>query len=226
MIETAEGPPSDADVLSMLRQRSRQEPRVKVPRRMADRKAFEEVLDTYTEDQAKAEASRCLRCDLMCSVCASVCPNRAFFTYRTVPLVSSVDNRSLEVSQSFQTAVLTDFCNECGNCATFCPTAGGPYRHKPRLYVTRSEFEEQNDNAFFISHDGEEWAVEARTAGETAKLTLGEQLHFELRGAGISLDPDTLQVVDGAGGDGDVELCFDMLVLLRGLRGSMGHLPF
>ena len=34
--------------------------------------------------------------------------------------------------------MLTDFCNECGNCVTFCPTSGEPYRDKPRLYLDRA----------------------------------------------------------------------------------------
>ena len=30
-----------------------------------------------------------------------------------------------------------DFCNECGNCTTFCPTSGAPYRDKPRFWIDR-----------------------------------------------------------------------------------------
>ena len=211
--------PSEADVTAMLRQRSRLEPRVPVPRREADTTTFEEILATYTEDDAQSEAGRCLRCDLMCSVCTSVCPNRAFFTYRT-------PQGTLEVSQSLQTAVLTDFCNECGNCATFCPTAGRPYQDKPRLYLSRSEFEGEKDNAFFVTRTGNQWAIEARSAGETAKLTLGDLLSFESPGVTLSLDPESCRVVEGDPGQGDLELCFGMLALLRGVESSMSHLPF
>ncbi len=60
------------------------------------------------------------------------------------------ERQAYRAEQSLQIAVLTDFCNECGNCETFCPTAGEPYRDKPRLYLDRAEFEAQSDNAFML----------------------------------------------------------------------------
>ncbi len=71
------------------------------------------------------------------------------------------------VEQRLQVAVLTDFCNECGNCATFCPTAGAPYRDKPRLYLDRADFEAQQDNAFMILGAT---AIETRAGGETLRV--------------------------------------------------------
>ncbi len=59
------------------------------------------------------------------------------------------------IEQGPQVAVLTDACNECGNCVTFCPTADRPWRDKPRLYLNREEFEAQTDNAFmFLTVEG------------------------------------------------------------------------
>ena len=52
-----------------------------------------------------------------------------------------VQGHSYGLDQEEQVAILTDFCNECGNCATFCPTAGRPYADKPRLYLRRAEAE-------------------------------------------------------------------------------------
>jgi len=71
-------------------------------------------------------------------------------------------------------AVLADLCNECGNCTTFCPTSGAPYRDKPRLYVNREDFEAQADNAFMIFHDGNNWAIDARYDGTTEHLELND----------------------------------------------------
>ena len=51
------------------------------------------------------------------------------------------ERTAFRVEQSLQIAVLTDFCNECGNCVTFCPPSGVPYRDKPRLYLDRADFE-------------------------------------------------------------------------------------
>ncbi len=40
--------------------------------------------------------------------------------------------------QTVQTLNIADFCNECGNCATFCPTAGAPYQDKPRFWIDQA----------------------------------------------------------------------------------------
>ena len=33
-----------------------------------------------------------------------------------------------------------DYCNECGNCATFCPTSGAPYKDKAKFHVSAQSF--------------------------------------------------------------------------------------
>ena len=50
--------------------------------------------------------------------------------------------RPFAVDQTVQTLNIADFCNECGNCTTFCPTAGAPYRDKPRFWIDREGFQE------------------------------------------------------------------------------------
>jgi putative selenate reductase len=204
----------------MLKHRTRLAPRVPVPHRELDCKSFEETIGTYSEDEARAEASRCLRCDLLCSVCASVCPNRAFFTYE---LPSSAHDAT--AAQRFQTAVLTDFCNECGNCATFCPTAGRPYQDKPRLYLARGEFEAQRDNAYMISGTHGSWRIEARVGGETHELRWDEQLRYSCPAGAATFDPETFEPLDGPTAL-DLRICTTMWTLLRGITGSMGHLPW
>ena len=182
---------ADTGVAQMLRRRSQRQWRVRAPERpVAQRQNFSEVMLTYTPEQARAEAARCLDCHTYCSICVGVCPNLALFTYRS-------DDRD----QPFQVAVLADLCNECGNCTTFCPTAGAPYRDKPRLYLNRDDFEAQSDNAFIISRNANTWAIEARRNGETQ--------HLEL---------DARQA-DSVAGDAD------MITLLNGVRRSMPFLP-
>ena len=85
------------------------------------------------------------------------------------------------MAQAFQVAVLTDFCNECGNCTTFCPTAGQPYRDKPRLYLDRQEFEAQQDNAFMVFRKRDQWAMEARWQGATHRIELNGELDYKGR---------------------------------------------
>ena len=71
------------------------------------------------------------------------------------------------VDQRLQVAVLTDFCNECGNCVTACPTSGRPYVDKPRLYLDRADFEAQASNAFMLVGDG---TIEGRFDGATHRV--------------------------------------------------------
>ena len=61
--------------------------------------------------------SQCRTCDVICEVCAEVCPNRANVAI-TVP--GFADPR--------QIVHMDGLCNECGNCGTFCPHAGLPYK--------------------------------------------------------------------------------------------------
>ena len=157
------------DHTELLRRRARVEPRVEIPHlEPAKRNGFAEVVITLLQADAQREASRCLDCDIMCSTCDSVCPNRAIFTYQAPPQSLSIpqlkiengelvngDTTSYRVTQGPQVAVLTDACNECGNCVTFCPTSDRPWRDKPRLYLDRGDFEAETDNAFmFITHKG------------------------------------------------------------------------
>ena len=169
---------------------------------LAERHDFREVVLTYDEAQARAEAARCLDCDRYCSLCVGVCPNLALLTYETDP-----GDAATTVRQRYQVAVLADLCNECGNCRTFCPTAGAPYRDKPRLYLDHREFEAEHDNAFMISRENGGWAIEARFDGRTRRVEVDGQLDY------AGGDP----VTDGPGAA--------MYVLLRGLRRSLPEFP-
>jgi putative selenate reductase len=207
---------------------------------------FNETTLTYTVEQAKAEASRCLDCHKICSLCVGVCPNMALMTYRSEPFtvqlptlrvsgdeVVTDEATEFRADQGFQIAVLTDFCNECGNCTTFCPTAGEPYRDKPRLYLDREDFEAQEDNAFMLMRDGDTVVVEARWGGETHRLELNGELRYTSPAFQARLDPGDFSLVEvvlreAASNDQvlTLEPCASMYVLLRGLSESMPHLPW
>ena len=47
---------------------------------------------------------------------------------------------TFKVRQGNQIFNIGDFCNECGNCDTFCPTSGAPYKTKPHFYLTEESF--------------------------------------------------------------------------------------
>jgi putative selenate reductase len=60
-----------------------------------------------------------------------------------------------EIAREEQWAVWAGFCNECGNCDTFCPEQGGPYRAKPRFFGSRAEFEAAAPcDGFLIEEEG------------------------------------------------------------------------
>jgi len=71
-----------------------------------------------------------------CNFCVTVCPNDAFFKVPTPDtLAAEVDDAGRQ-----QYLVLSELCNECGNCLTFCPENGDPAVIKPRLYLDESRF--------------------------------------------------------------------------------------
>ena len=51
----------------------------------------------------------------------------------------------MNIEQENQIFNIGDFCNECGNCNTFCPTSGAPYKTKPKFYLTKESFNSEND---------------------------------------------------------------------------------
>ena len=158
----------DVDVAELLRRKSRRQWRTPAPELPLDeRGGFDEVVLTFDQEQARAEAARCLDCDAFCGLCVSVCPNLAIQTYEIDPAASGQHQR-------YQVAVIADLCNECGNCTTFCPTSGRPYRDKPRLFIDRAEFERQDENAFMLFAGEDGWSMDARVRGATHRVSLGK----------------------------------------------------
>jgi putative selenate reductase len=87
------------------------------------------------------ESVRCLGCDALCLKCVEVCPNRA--------------NTYVPVRDGFRDAVqivhLDALCNECGNCATFCPWDGKPYADKLTVFVREDDFRGSTNPGFFVN---------------------------------------------------------------------------
>ena len=88
-----------------------------------------------------------------CNDCVLVCPNGAFFAIETPPRSTESADLAIErgalvvrparfeVEREAQWVLYAGFCNECGNCDTFCPEAGGPWRVKPRFYGSRADYD-------------------------------------------------------------------------------------
>ena len=88
-------------------------------------------------ESAKREGDRCLVCNTVCQVCADVCPNRANV------VIALPDGRR-------QILHVDRMCNECGNCAVFCPYDSAPYKEKFTLFHDRAGFDESPDNQGFL----------------------------------------------------------------------------
>ncbi|NCA82946.1 MAG: putative selenate reductase subunit YgfK [Opitutae bacterium] len=207
-VEPAEEPmrcTGGLDLAAELKKQAIRIPRVAIPELpLSQRTGLDEVIRTLSTEAAQAEAARCMRCDRFCSLCTSVCPNQAFLTYQSRPFAAELATWTVTggqvvagkrvkfaAVQASQTAVLTDYCNECGNCATFCPTAGRPYQDKPRIYAHKGEFEAQADNAFRITGAGASRKIAGRFAGATHTLApQGAGFVYRAPGLSVALDAD------------------------------------
>lgn len=87
------------------------------------------------------EASRCLACDQVCNKCVEVCPNRA-------NIAITVNGN---FKDKFQILHIDGMCNECGNCETFCPHQGSPYKDKFTLFWNKEEFEKSSNDGLYLS---------------------------------------------------------------------------
>ncbi len=173
---------------------TRAEQRVKASRRVYGarlpvipielRTSFEMVHPTLSEEQAKEEASRCLYCSDICDVCVTVCPNLANVSidakpfeikYPVVRFVSGkveiIERKTFRAQQATQIINIGDFCNECGNCNTFCPTAGAPYKTKPKFYLTEESFNAE-DNCYYLSGN----VLKFKRDGKTLEAKFSENL--------------------------------------------------
>ena len=243
-----DGPP---DLEALVVRRARRAYRVPISVSALDRRAgFEETVLGYSAEEAVREASRCLDCDQVCSLCVGVCPNMALATYLMAPVradlpVLAIANGGVVANgstpfvaaQRLQIAVLTDLCNECGNCVTACPTSGRPFVDKPRLYLDRADFEAQSTNAFMLLGGG---VMEARVDGQTHRLAAhapdaadgrGGRIEYTAPGFRAVLDRDTFALVEAtpmAAVEGEIlslQPAAVMATLLAGVTGSLPHIP-
>jgi len=124
----------------------------------------DESLYLYKKGQVSLEPAnvpdwRCLGCPTVCEVCADVCPNRA--------------NVVIHVPGKCQAQVIhvDGMCNECGNCAVFCPYTGRPYRVKFTLFWTEEDFADSTNEGFLMVEDD---SVKIRLDGQEQTVKIDE----------------------------------------------------
>lgn len=95
-----------------------------------------------TDDEISAETKRCLECNFICNKCVEVCPNRANISIK----VPGFDNEN-------QILHLDGLCNECGNCETFCPYDGAPYKDKFTLFWNDEDMKVNGNDGFLLTSE-------------------------------------------------------------------------
>ena len=109
------------------------------------------------------EAARCVECSYLCTKCVEVCPNRANV---------AIDLRDTGLfDDPFQILHVDAYCNECGNCATFCPHMGEPYLKKFTLFSREDDFESSTNSGFIVDGDN----VKIRLSGEIIEGKLNDE---------------------------------------------------
>ena len=237
--------PTTEDLASLIARRARREYRVAARfSPLTVRNNFNETMLTYTTEEAQTEASRCVDCDTICSLCVGVCPNMALMTYNTDAFATNVPSFVVEdgtlveqgrmpfrVDQPYQIAVLSDFCNECGNCVTACPTSGKPYQDKPRLYLNREEFNAEASNAFMMKKDGDTAVLLSRFDGETHQMSINGAVEYSSPTVAATFD-DSFELVSATPGDAVADgeavsliAAATMFAVWKGLDQSMPQIP-
>ncbi len=59
---------------------------------------------------------------------------------RSTDALDTADAGVLKIEKKHQIANFADWCNECGNCDTFCPEYGGPFIQKPSFFANRQNW--------------------------------------------------------------------------------------
>ncbi len=110
---------------------------------------------------AARENERCLGCSKVCENCVDVCPNRANIAI------------SVPGMKKQQVLHLDKMCNECGNCAVFCPYASSPYKDKFTVFSSEADFVDSENQGFLVL-DADAGKVKIRFAGKVYESALGE----------------------------------------------------
>jgi putative selenate reductase len=123
---------------------------------------------------------------ITCDKCVPVCPNDANFTYplpaqdfgftdyEVAPngtIAPIGEPRRFVIEKGMQIANYVDYCNECGNCDTFCPEYGGPFIEKPTFFGTHEGFlRHSGHDGFHVEWSGDSPTIHGRIKGAVYRL--------------------------------------------------------
>jgi len=131
--------------------------------------------DYETKPQKKNEPPPLFDCrsqdmpyQYLCEICAEVCPNRANI---------AVLVRETGKIQNCQIVHIDNMCNECGNCAVFCPYDGRPYKDKLTIFACEEDFNESENLGFF--KNGEDYMVRLKDKSVVKYKNKGKNIPHE-----------------------------------------------
>ncbi len=191
------------------------------------RLSFELVHPLLSDEQAVNEAERCLYCNDVCNICVSVCPNISNIAVDfeiediKIPTTAGTGHNTFRISQTHQIINIGDFCNECGNCYTFCPTNGAPYKTKPRFYLSEESFLKE-DNCYFLNGD----TLKHKSNGKISSLTENpEKFVFVADGLQAEFDKEDYSLLNYKFPNGNAEnidftKIIEMIVLYKNLKNN------
>jgi putative selenate reductase len=145
---------------------------------------------------------------ISCDKCVPVCPNDANFVFEVEPVhfqyrdyrltrgdLLPDESRWFSIDQTHQLANFADFCNECGNCDTFCPEYGGPFIEKPGFFGSRVAWEQRADHdGFYVEREDGTERIVGRIARQTYRLEVqrgGDQAMFNDGIVELTLKPSS-----------------------------------
>jgi len=171
---------------------------------LSERKSFELVNPVLTNEKAIKEARRCLYCDDICNICVGVCPNFANIEFKSerkrIPVykIFNYGNEQkfevishFRIEQTNQILNVADFCNECGNCVTFCPTNGSPFQTKPRFYLTEDSF---NKEEFGFSISEKQIKYKSKSGVESLSLC-DESIVYTNKEVTVDFDKNNFELI-------------------------------
>jgi putative selenate reductase len=179
----------------------------------------------------------CINCDK----CIPVCPNDANFYYEVEPVefaftnytwnadkLEPADSGIMKIDKKHQIANFADWCNECGNCDTFCPEYGGPFIQKPSFFTDRAAWLDNTArDGFYITKQDGLTEIVGRMEGKTYSLALDESrptARYQDGVVEVDFDPKTHIIVKVKSLAGpvanhriDVKIYHTLRILLTGM---------
>jgi putative selenate reductase len=193
------------------------------------RNNFDLIVSALTKEETIEEASRCLLCNEICNICTTLCPNLALFGYRHQPFKAQLSGTETKfvLTQAPQILHIADWCNQCGNCNTFCPTSGAPYKEKPHFHLTKESFNNDSEG-YLLTGSASETTLLYKNDEEMCSLTENsEYFTYFSDKVRFQLNKQTLDIEDDKSFNDKIEKdwkkAVEMCVILQGAKQLLRH---